>query len=138
MSFQVGKIVFRSPLTTTPVPDPAGENTMIVTLKELVETQRQKIVTLERKILDLGIQNDEYRRSRVISPEEEETMRMQSLHVKNLQEQLDQLALWLRQNKSVQIAQGKHAGMSLVNCILMYLGGTIPDPLPPTTEGRTN
>lgn len=144
MPFAVGKVVFRSPLTTRKPGDDIEireqENKIIATLRNTVEGQRRTIVQLEHKITDLGNQNEEYRKSRVVSPQEEAAFKNQSKIIIELQNERNQLALWLRMNKATEIAQGKHAGKDLIPLILQYLGGTLPDPeiplMPtPTPEG---
>lgn len=141
MPFQVGKVVFRSPFA---VQDPldvihkTGENIIIRTLRSIVESQRQTIVQLERKMEDLGKQNEELRSAKTITTQEAEMFKNQSQHIISLQTQLDQLALWLRENKSVEIAQGKHNGRELVDVIMGYLGGALPAPMKPVTEGQPN
>ena len=139
MPFAVGKVVFRSPLTTRRPGDDIDvrekENIVIATLRKTVESQRQVIIQLEHKITDLGNQNEEYRKSKVITPQEQEMFRNQSKVIIKLQEDQNLLALWLRKNKAVEIAQGKHAGKDLIPLILQYLGGALPDdatPLLPT------
>jgi hypothetical protein len=141
MPFAVGKIVFRSPLTTRKPGDDIEirqvENKIINTFRNTVEGQRRTIIQLEHKITDLGNQNEEYRKSKVISPEEQETFKNQSKIITNLQNERNQLALWLRVNKAVEIAQGKHAGVDLIPLILKYLGGTMPDPETPLVATPT-
>ena len=139
MPFAVGKVVFRSPLTTRRPGDDIDvrekENIVIATFRKTVESQRQVIIQLEHKITDLGNQNEEYRKSKVITPQEQETFRNQSKIIIRLQEDQNLLALWLRKNKAVEIAQGKHDGKDLIPLILQYLGGALPDdavPLLPT------
>ncbi len=139
--FAVGKVVFRSPFVTRKPGDDIEirekENQVIATLRNTVEGQRRTIVQLEHKITDLSNQNEEYRKSKVITPQEQEMFRNQSQLILKLQEDLNQLALWLRRNKSVEIAQGKHEGRELIPLILQYLGGTMPDPAVPLTPTAT-
>lgn len=139
--FAIGKIVFRAPFSVRKPGDDIEirqkENQVIATLRKTVEGQRQVIVQLEHKIADLGNQNEEYRKSKVISPQEQEAFRNQSKIIIDLQNERNQLALWLRGNKAVEIAQGKHAGMDLIPVILHYLGGTLPDPVAPLVPTPT-
>lgn len=141
MPFAVGKIVFRSPLTTRKPGDDieirTQENKIITTLRNTVEAQRRTIVQLEHKITDLGNQNEEYRKSKVVSPQEEAAFKNQSKIIIGLQNERNLLALWLRENKAVEISQGKHNGKDLIPLILQYLGGTLPDPGAPLTPTPT-
>lgn len=139
MSFAIGKVTFRSPFAVRSPGDDIEirqqENKVIATLRNTVEGQRRMIVQLEHKVTDLGNQNEELRKSKVITPQEQEAFRNQSAIIKGLQDERNQLALWLRYNKATEIAQGKHAGIDLIPLILKYLGGTMPDqetPLVPT------
>ena len=139
MPFQVGKVVFRSPLATRQPGDDIEireqENKIIATLRNTVEGQRRTVIQLERKVADLGNQNEELRKSRVISSQEEAAFKNQAKIVQDLMTERNQLALWLRRNKEVEISQGKHDGKDLIPLILYYLGGTMPDataPLMPT------
>ena len=135
MPFAVGKVVFRSPLTTRKPGDDIEirqtENKIITTLRGTVESQRRTITQLEYKITDLGNQNEEYRKSIVISPQEKEAYKTQTRLIIELQDERNQLAMWLRTNKAVEITQGKHDGKDLIPLILQYLGGTMPDPAAP-------
>ena len=135
MPFAVGKVVFRSPLTTRQPGDDIEirqtENKIITTLRGTVESQRRTITQLEHKITDLGNQNEEYRKSIVISPQEKEAYKTQTRLIIELQDERNQLAMWLRTNKAVEITQGKHDGKDLIPLILQYLGGTMPDPATP-------
>lgn len=132
MPFALGKIVFQSPFTVRKPGDDieirATENKIITTLRNTVEGQRRTIVQLEHKITDLSNQNEDYRKSKVITPQEQEMFKKQSAVIIELQNERNQLALWLRENKSVEIAQGKHSGIELIPLILQYLGGTMPKP----------
>lgn len=139
MAFAIGKIVFRAPFDIRRPGDDVEirqkENTVIATLRKTVEGQRQVIVQLEHKITDLGNQNEEMRKSKVVTPQEQEAYRNQSKIIMELQDERNQLALWLRKNKAAEIEQGKHAGWDLIPLILHYLGGELPDttaPLIPT------
>lgn len=129
--FTVGKVVFRSPFDMRRPGDDIEirqkENATIETLRKTVEGQRQTIVLMQRKIDDLSGQNEEYRKSRVVSPQEEVAFKNQSRLLMEYQEGFNRLALWLRENKSVEIAQGKHEGKDLIPLILQYLGGTLPE-----------
>ena len=112
-----------------------AENKVITTLRGTVEAQRRTIVGLDHKIADLSTQNEEYRKSKVITPQEQEMFKNQSQLIIRLQDERNLLALWLRKNKAVEIAQGKHDGKDLIPLILQYLGGALPDdaaPLLPT------
>lgn len=139
--FAVGKVVFRSPFVTRKPGDDIEirqtENKVITTLRSTVEAQRRTIVGLDHKIADLSQQNEEYRKSKVITPQEQEMFRNQSQLILKLQDDLNQLALWLRRNKAVEIAQGKHEGRELIPLILQYLGGTMPDQVVPLTPTAT-
>lgn len=74
---------------------------------------------------DLSNQNRELRGSKRISPEEEaEFTRLRAEHLMALEEQ-NKLALWLRDNKSRQIAAGKHMGMNLSEVCIMYMAQTV-------------
>lgn len=141
MPFQVGKIVFRSPLTTRQPGDDIEiretESKIISTLRNTVESQRRTIIQLEHKVTDLGNQNEDLRKSRVISPQEEAAFKNQAKLILDLQEERNLLALWLRKNKSTEISQGKHNGVELIPLILQYLGGTMPDPTVPLTATPT-
>lgn len=144
MPFAVGRVVFQSPLTTRKPGDLIEirdrEKQVISTLSKTVESQRQTIVLLERKIDDLSKQNIEYLKSKVITPEEQVMFRNQSQLIIDLQNERNQLAVWLRENKSIEIAQGKHAGKELIPLILQYLGGNLPGPdtplVPTPTPGK--
>jgi predicted RNase H-like nuclease (RuvC/YqgF family) len=142
MPFSVGKIVFQSPFVTRKPGDvieiKEKENIVVSTFRKTVEGQRQTIIQLQRKIDDLGAQNEELRKSITITPQQVEAFKNQSQYVISLQTQLDQLALWLRENKAVEISRGEHNGQELIPLILKYLGGTLPPPLKPETEGKVN
>ncbi len=145
MPFAVGRIIFQSPLTTRKPGDDIEirqkENETIATLRKTVEGQRQVITQLERKIEDLSQQNKDHvaalGANRVVTPQEQEAYKNQSLLINTLQDERNQLALWLRANKSQEISQGKHAGQELIPLILKYLGGTMPDPSIPLTPTPT-
>ena len=141
MPFAVGKVVFRSPLTTRQPGDDIeirqAENKVIATLRNTVEGQRRTIIQLEHKVTDLGNQNEELRKSRVISPQEDAAFKNQAKIILDLQAERNQLALWLRRNKEVEISQGKHDGKDLIPLILQYLGGTMPDSTAPLTATPT-
>lgn len=141
MPFAVGKIVFRSPLTTRQPGDDIeirqAESKVVSTLRNTVESQRWTIIQLEHKITDLGNQNEALRKSRVISPEEDAAFKTQAKMILDLQAERNLLAVWLRKNKATEISQGKHNGVELIPLILQYLGGTMPDPAAPLTPTAT-
>jgi predicted RNase H-like nuclease (RuvC/YqgF family) len=141
MPFAIGRIIFRSPLTARHPGDDVeirqNDNKIIATLRNTVEGQRRTIVQLENKLTDLSTQNEELRKSRVVSPQEEAAFKNQSKIVIDYQNQLNQLALWLRANKSMEISQGRHAGKELIPLILQYLGGVMPDATVPLTPTPT-
>lgn len=141
MAFVVGKVVFRSPFVAKKPGDDIdmkrAENQTIATLRNTVEGQRRTIIQLEHKVTDLSKQNEELRVSKTITPQEEEMFKNQSKVILELQEERNLLALWLRANKSIEIAQGKHAGKELIPLILQYLGGTMPEPGSPLTPTAT-
>lgn len=141
MAFVIGKVVFRSPFVAKKPGDDIdirkAENQTIATLRNTVEGQRRTIIQLEHKVTDLSNQNEELRASRTVTPQEEAAFKNQSRIIMDLQEERNLLALWLRANKSIEIAQGKHAGKELIPLILQYLGGTMPDPGSPLTPTAT-
>lgn len=113
-------------------------------LKSIVEHQRQQIIKIENEnkthrdhIIDLGNQNEELRKNKTITPQEEATFRMQAQHIAEMKAQLDELALWLRNNKSAEIRAGKHAGLTLPQTIIMYLSGGVR-PEKGDADERTN
>lgn len=142
MPFAVGKVVFQSPFVTRKPGDvieiQEKENIVVSTLRKTVEGQRQTVIQLQRKIDDLGAQNEELRKSITITPQQAGAIKYQAQHAISLQAQLDQLALWLRENKGAEISRGEHNGQELIPLILKYLGGTLPPPLKPETEGKVN
>lgn len=134
MPFLIGRIVFRSPLTihTDEVAKVLDENKIISTLRKTVEHQRQTIVVLERKNLDLGAQNTEMLTRTTVSPEEVQAYKNSSKTIMELQAQLDELALWLRHNKPQEIARGEHNRFAgLPQTIIHYLSMTVPKELKP-------
>lgn len=141
MSFAIGKVVFRSPFDIRHPGDDIEvrqkENMVIATLRKTVEGQRQVIVQLEHKVEDLGKQNEEMRKYKYISTEEQETFKNQSKYIMQLEDERNQLALWLRKNKAQEIGQGKHSGIELIPLILKYLGGAMPDPTIPLVPTPT-
>jgi len=106
-------------------------------LLETVEKQHRLIRIHEEHIKDIGNQNEELRKSITITPQQKAAYDNQTQVVIGYQEDMNKLAVWLRENKSAEIAAGKHGGMSLVDVILMYLGGTITEP-EATTNVRPN
>jgi len=133
--FALGKVVFRSPFVSRKPGDEIEvrqtENKTIATLRATVESQRRTIIQLEHKVTDLGNQNEDYRKSKVITPEEEAGFKAQSKLINDMQDERNQLAIWLRMNKPTEIAQGLHNGIDLIPLILKYLGGVAPEPSSP-------
>lgn len=74
-------------------------------------------------VVDLGAQNEELRKSKVITPAEEaEFSRLRGKYAE-YKGQVDTLALWLRNNKPEDL--GKHSGKGIAAIIIGYLeGGT--------------
>lgn len=96
-------------------------------LRDVVRIQKAHIRKLQDENADLKGQNLEYRKSRVLSPEEDAIFTQMRADNQALLDQQNKLALWLRNNKGPEIDAGKHNGMDLSDIIIMYLGQTIPD-----------
>lgn len=139
MPFAIGRVVFRAPFSvrSDEVQRVIDDNRVVATLRSTVEHQRQTIVMLERKITDISTQNEEMMKRTTVSPEEVQAYKNSSANIMALQSQLDELAVWLRNNKSVEIGRGEHNHFpGLVQTIIHYLTMTVPKELKP--EGTVN
>lgn len=70
---------------------------------------------------DLNSQLKTMRESRTISPEELESIRLLREDFNRLNGEQIELAKWLGRNKSKEIDQGKHKGMTLADVCIMYM-----------------
>jgi len=70
---------------------------------------------------DLNAQCVELRKSKLLSPGEEEAIKSLRGEFDRLNADVNKLGLWLRDNKAMEIRQGKHMGMSLSEICIMYM-----------------
>lgn len=99
-------------------------NETVTGLMRTVESQRRLIMKHESHIADIGNQNEELRKSITITPQQKKAYDEQTNVLIGYKNNQDRLAVWLRNNKAVEIAAGKHRGLDLIDVVLMYLGGT--------------
>ena len=70
---------------------------------------------------DLHAQCTELRASRLLSPDEEASIKTLRREFDRLNVDVNKLGQWLRDNKALEIKQGKHMGMSLAEICIMYM-----------------
>ncbi len=70
---------------------------------------------------DITAQLRKARASRLLSPSEEEAIARLRAEHHEMNQQQNQLGLFLRNNFAEEIARGEHTGMSLVDVITKYL-----------------
>jgi len=70
---------------------------------------------------DLNLQLTELRKHKTISPEQEAHNARVARDFKANDEEIQALAIWLRNNKAKEIGQGKHMGMKLNEICIMYM-----------------
>lgn len=141
MPFAIGRVVFRSPFTVQAdeILKVREESKIVAAFRKTVEHQRQQIVLLERQNNDLSIQNKELMVGTRVTPEEVQAYKASSKTIMDLQSQLDELALWLRNNKVQEIARGEHNRFqSLPQTIIHYLAMTVPVSKDLKPEGTIN
>jgi hypothetical protein len=70
---------------------------------------------------DLHQQNTELRKSRLLSPQEEESISQLRRDFDRVNAESIKLAKWMQDNKAKEIKQGKHMGMNLSEICIMYM-----------------
>lgn len=70
---------------------------------------------------DLHTQLTAMRASRTLSPEEDAANAIVHSERNRMREDINKIALWLRNNKSKEILEGRHTGLSLPEIVIMYM-----------------
>lgn len=86
-----------------------------------VDRLKRDIIQLQSKNRDLSNQVEELRAGHPMSDQEWAMFRNQTATIAEQRAQLDELALWLRENRKEEIARGEHRGMGLVDVVVRYL-----------------
>ena len=83
---------------------------------------RKRIQELEERIADYSEQLRAIPKARTVSPEEDQQIaRVRSEH-ETLNKEVNEIALYLRNYFSAEIARGDHTGKSISQVVKMYLG----------------
>lgn len=110
------KILKEKRMTTKKQPSkPADQN---ATYDQVMEENRK----LKELNVDLHGQLTEMRKSKTISPTEEADFARLREDFRRQNEEVNAIALWLRDNKATEIKQGKHIGLKLSEICIMYMG----------------
>jgi archaellum component FlaC len=99
--------------------------------KELLSDRaalRKKVEHLEDRITDLSQQLSDVPKARRITPLEEQDITRLRFEHETMNNEINEIALYLRHNFSGEIAQGHHAGKSISQIVKMYLGTIHPQP----------
>jgi hypothetical protein len=89
--------------------------------REKIKVLASENAGLRERIEDLSAQLTKARASRLLSPSEEEAIARLRAEHHEMNQQQNQIALFLRHNFAEEIVRGEHAGMSLVDVITKYL-----------------
>lgn len=70
---------------------------------------------------DLQSQLVTMRESRTISPDEEDAIKRLRKEYDRMNYDINQISLWMRNNKAKEIKEGRHTGLRLNEIVIMYM-----------------
>lgn len=85
---------------------------------DLLAKENRRLTALNA---DLQSQLVTMRKSRTISSEEEAGIKTLREEYHRINYDINQISLWLRNNKATEIKQGRHMGMTLSEIVIMYM-----------------
>lgn len=90
--------------------------------RKTIDFQRKEIARLETLNYDQDKQIRDYIVNGTISKHERDDAANNKRQFDAMKEEMDKLALFIRENKSKEVAMGRHAGKSIADICIMYMG----------------
>ena len=93
-------------------------------VKELqieVDTLRKEWRKARDHMIDLGTQNEDLLKRTAISPEELARGREIAAQHRAMDNENQQIVEWFRENRTQELREGRHTGMTLAQVVIMYM-----------------
>lgn len=95
--------------------------TAVSTLEKQIGLLKRERAALREKCDDLSAQNESLMKNPVTTPEQLVEWGRLKLEYDGMRIQVNRIALWLREFRAMEIANGKHAGKDLADVVIGYM-----------------